>query len=90
MGDYVILARRHDTTWFLSCITDWDSREFSVPLDFLSEGVYTLDLISDGVNAHQRAIDHIHETSNVQRDQTVRIDLAPGGGWIGRFSVFEQ
>jgi alpha-glucosidase len=87
VGDFVLLARRNSNTWFLSCITDWESREFNVPLDFLGDDIYDLEVIRDGVNAHQRAIDHLHEYIQVSSDQTLTIKLAPGGGWIGRFST---
>jgi alpha-glucosidase len=87
LGDFVVLARRNAGVWYLSCITDWESRDFEVSLDFLGDGSWQLAMIRDGVNADQRAIDHIHEERVVSRDTTLKISLAPGGGWIGRFSL---
>ena len=83
-GDYVVLARRRGSTWFVGAITDWERRSFDLRLDFLDDGRYEMEAICDGANADTRAIDYKKEMQKVEWGQTVHVDLAPGGGWVGR------
>lgn len=84
VGDYVILARRRGSTWFVGAITDWDRRRFDLRLDLLDEGSYEMEAIRDGINADVRAIDYKKEKRRVAKGQAISIDLVPGGGWVAR------
>jgi len=84
VGDYVVLARRDGSEWFVGAITDWQSREFDIRFDFLDEGPYQIEVIKDGLNADIRAIDYKKETGMIRKGEIRTIKLAPGGGWIAR------
>jgi len=84
VGDYVVLARRRGDVWFVGAITDWQARQFDLRFDFLGPGPYEMESLRDGVNAATRAIDYRKETRTVTADATMKIDLAPGGGWVAR------
>ena len=86
VGDYVMLARRRGSTWFVGAITDWDRRKFELRLDFLDDGAYAMEAIRDGINADVRAIDYKKENRAVRKGQTLELDLVPGGGWVARIS----
>ncbi len=85
VGDYVTIVRQEKGTsnWFLGSITDENSRELSVKLDFLEEGVsYEATLYRDGDQAHW---DHLPTDLTIEKltvDSTSEIDLilAAGGG----------
>ena len=82
LGKYVVIARRNGDDWYLAAITDWKARSFDIPLDFLDNGKYTIELIKDGLNADLRAIDYVKETHIVDKNSLYHLQLAPGGGWI--------
>ncbi len=85
VGDYVALARRKGSTWYVAAITDWDPRTMEINFDFLSEGkIYKMEIIKDGINADMTANDYKKEISEVKKGSTMKIDMAPGGGWIAR------
>lgn len=84
VGDYVVLARRRGDVWFVGAVTDWQPRQFDLRFDFLGPGPYEMEFLRDGVNAATRAIDYRKETRTVTADATMKIDLAPGGGWVAR------
>ena len=86
IGEYVILARRSGTDWFIGAITNWKARNLSLRLDFLEEGTYTLDYFKDGVNTVRRAIDYQKGRQTVTRQSTIDLSLATGGGWVGKIS----
>jgi len=86
IGEYVIIARRSGADWFLGAITNWDSREIEVSLDFLGDGDYTVECFSDAPNTNTRAIDYKKSTYKANSTSSVRMSLATGGGWVGKLS----
>jgi len=86
IGDYVALARRSGSEWYVAAITDWDSRDISIALDFLEAGKeYTMELIKDGVNANETAVDYKKELKQgVRKGDEILINMASGGGWIAK------
>lgn len=86
VGEYVVLARRSDNDWYLAAITNWNSRDLVVPLDFLNDGNYLLDYFMDGMNTETRAIDYLHKNQNVDKNSIMKLSLSKGGGWVGKLS----
>ncbi|MBQ7649002.1 MAG: glycoside hydrolase family 97 protein [Paludibacteraceae bacterium] len=86
IGDYCIFARQGRGTddWYIGGITDEQPREAVVPLSMLeTERTYALTLYRDGDNAdwqnnpYDYRIEHLTVTCN----DTLRIRMAPGGGF---------
>lgn len=86
IGDYVTIARRNGEDWYVGGMTDWDARDMSVSLSFLGAGEYELTLFRDGANADRAACDYVKETRRVSADDTLKLHLAPGGGWAAKIS----
>ena len=84
IGDYVVIARRSGTDWYVGALTDWTARELELDFSFLSNGKYELEEYRDGVNADRSGNDYRRLTSSVDHKTRLRIKLAPGGGWAGR------
>ncbi|HCC71299.1 MAG TPA: alpha-glucosidase [Bacteroidales bacterium] len=84
IGDYLILARRKGEEWFVGAMNDWDEREFDINLSFLDKGEYDAVIFSDGVNADRYASDYKRSEESLSQDGTVKIKMAPGGGWVAR------
>jgi alpha-glucosidase len=86
VGEFVTLARKKGEEWYLGAITNWDSREVSIPVEFLGSGEYIAEIYSDapdaGVNPKHTTI----ETRRVSASSVLRMNLAPGGGVAVRFS----
>jgi len=83
VSDYIIVARKNGNKWFLAGMTDWSSRTFEIDLSFLPEdGDYLLDLWRDGINADRIAIDYKRISKIVNKRIKLKIDFAPGGGFV--------
>lgn len=82
ISDYIVIARRKESDWFLAGMTDWSPREFDIDLGFLSTGNYSAEIMSDGINADRNAEDYRHDKYIVTRDDTIKAKLAQGGGWV--------
>ena len=84
MGDYVVIARRHNQDWYVGAMTDWTSRDLDLSFSFLPEGRYELDEYKDGVNADRIGSDYQRVKSIIENKTRLSIKLAPGGGWVAR------
>lgn len=86
IGEYVIVARRCGTDWFIGAITNWKARDLSIRLDFLSGSSYTLEYFKDGINTVRRAIDYQKGEKTVSKESILHLSLSTGGGWVGKIT----
>ena len=84
IGEYILTARRNGNEWFVGALTSWTPRELDLPLSFLGEGTWEADIYKDGPNADRAGVDYAREKHSVSRAQTLKLSLAPGGGWAAR------
>ncbi len=83
IGEYLIVAKRHGAKWYVAgiCNGKETSREFKVPLDFLSAGQHTMTIVTDGVNAGKQAMDYRMEKRQVNNGTTLDIKMVRNGGF---------
>ena len=79
-GKFVAIARRHDTSWYLGAMTNWDARELTLPLNFLGSGSFEVSLFADGPNAESDGTSLAMTTRRVTAGDTLKLHLAGGGG----------
>ncbi len=84
VGDYITIARKSGKEWYLGSITDWSPRTLEVPLDFLGEGTWTVEMWADGDDAGTNAESVAVQKADLTPDQTLTIDMKPGGGFAAR------
>jgi len=85
IGDHVVVARRHDATWYLGAMSDEKARTVDVDLSFLDEGqTYEMKTWADGPNADRFAEDLETTTRTVTGGETITVEMAPGGGLAAR------
>lgn len=85
IGDYVTIARKEkdSNNWFVGSVTDEQSRDVEITLDFLDEGTaYEATIYRDGENAgwDSNPTDYEIETRQVDNTAVLNLHLAPGGG----------
>jgi alpha-glucosidase len=81
VADYLVLARRSGDSWYIGAMTDWTARSFDIPLDFLPDGEYELQIMKDGANAERYAEDYLLTNSSCSKQDTLKAKLVSGGGW---------
>ncbi|NOX66573.1 MAG: glycoside hydrolase family 97 protein [Chlorobi bacterium] len=82
VGEYLIIARKNEHNWYIGAMTNENAREFTIDFSFLDDKEYTADIIKDGINADRYAGDYSTETKTISRNDSLKINLAPGGGWV--------
>ena len=81
IGEYIVMARRSESRWYLAAMTDWNAREVTIKLPFEAADGTSATLWRDGVNAHRNGQDYRKEEIKVTGGE-VKVHLAPGGGCV--------
>jgi alpha-glucosidase len=84
IGEYVAIARRNGTDWYVGVMDNWTPRELQIDFSFLPEGNFEMSAYQDGENADRMASDYKLVKMPVNRTTKCKIKLAPGGGWAAR------
>lgn len=84
LGKYISEVRRNGENWYIAAMNDWTPKEFSIPLSFLQEGTFTIEIASDGKNAARNPEDYKLTLKEVTAKDSVKVKLAPGGGYVAR------
>lgn len=87
VGEYVAIARRKGSVWYIGAITNWTARDLELDLGaVLGGGTWKCESFSDGANASRLASDYRHSTATVSLSEPLKVHLAPGGGWAAVLS----
>ena len=86
VGEYIAMARRSGSDWYVGVMTDWNARTMELDLIFLPEGEYELELYRDGINADRAACDYKKEIVSLPADRKLVVRMAPGGGFAAKIS----
>ena len=81
LGEYLVIARRKGSTWYVAALTDWTARELTVSLSFLGSGRHEATIFADGVNALKDASDYRRTVRQVTSGDRLPVRLSSGGGW---------
>lgn len=84
IGDYVALARRKGNEYFTAAMNNWKPRDLTLDFSFLPEGNYRISYFEDGINADRNATDYKKVERTINKNDKIKIHLAPGGGWAAR------
>ena len=79
ISEFIIIARRKNKDWFIGAITNTRSRELTIPLSFLNDGVHQAIINTDTANNPNS----IEETKkNVTKADRLSVTLEAGGGMV--------
>jgi alpha-glucosidase len=85
VGEYVVIARRTGSDWYIGAMNDRRARSLRVGLNFLGAGRYQAEIYSDKPDASgPLALQQSKEMHG--RGDTVSIVLAPAGGLLMRLT----
>lgn len=83
VGEYVVIARRSGTTWYIGAMTDGKERILDTSLRFLSKGRYYAEISSDDASTpHGLAL----TKQTVTATDTIKLKMSSGGGGLVRFA----
>jgi alpha-glucosidase len=82
-GEYICIARRMGSTWYLGGLTNWSPRKIALAMGFLACGDWQADLYLDDAHDESRPNEVRKQTQRVTNASTIPISMAPGGGFVG-------
>ncbi len=74
---YITIARQHGETWYLGSMTNWDSRDLEVSLDFLGQGEYEALIFADGTGRRQSCYQRKNQQKCEFIEQTICMFVSP-------------
>jgi alpha-glucosidase len=81
IGEYVAVARRNGSTWYLGAMTNETARTLSIPLSFLDDGTYTATVYADGTpGSSPFRTPVVVSTRTVTPATTLDVVMAAAGG----------
>ncbi|WP_257003983.1 glycoside hydrolase family 97 protein [Streptomyces sp. SA15] len=81
IGEYVAVARRGGSAWYLGAMTNETARTLSIPLSFLGSGSYTATVYADGTpGSSPFRTPVVVGTRTVTSETTLDVGMAPAGG----------
>lgn len=89
---YAVIARKaKDGSWYAAAITDKEGRDIVIDTSFLGEGKWTVEIFRDAPDADVSPTNYIHETGMpIIAGSKIKCHLAPGGGFVCRFSTRQE
>ena len=81
MGEYIVVAKRKGSKWFIGGITNGTPRDFRLKLDFLGAGNHKLTAFKDGLSADYQAMHYNKVEQNVTSQSTIDVHMVKNGGW---------
>ena len=63
-------------------MTNWSARKFNIPLTFLDDKEYTIEILKDGVNVGKQAFDYQIVNNKVNSRSKLAVEMAGGGGYV--------
>ena len=83
IGQYIVVARRKGTSWYIGAITNEHSRTVALPLDFLNpEKKYEIEACMDNASSHYETDpeNYVIHRALLSKELPFELWMAPGGG----------
>ncbi len=87
VGEWVCIARRKGTDWYLGTINNSTQRTVTISLRFLPAGTYNAEIYKDAPDAINNPNKLIKETKVVSSSDKLELNLPAGGGEVISFHV---
>ena len=91
VGEYVNVARKKGSIWYVAGMTNWTARDQHLKLDFLDEGRdYVAEIVSDGINADKVGSDYMMTKRNIRAGDELDLRMMQGGGYVIRLTPKDE
>ncbi len=81
-GEFLVVARRSGSDWYLAGITNAFPRRLAIPMDFLGTAAHEIRLFRDGSMDPEKSNAISVETRSGSSAAPLEVDLATGGGFV--------
>jgi len=90
VGEYITIARKHGSDWFIGSMTNWEPRTLEIPLSFLGDGKYVAHIFEDAPDADDYP-DRVRKYKlEVSSKDVLIVKMASGGGYVAHLSPLSR
>ena len=82
VGEYIVIARRKNNDWYIGGITNHESRQLQLTMNFLQEGDYDAEIFTDAPDARQNPNHLVKQMRVLTKTDILPIQLSTGGGAV--------
>ena len=90
VGQWVTIARRKGTDWYLGTINNSITRTVTISLNFLSAGNYRAEIYKDAPDAVNNPNSLVKEIKQINSSDKLTLNLPAGGGEVIRLRINNQ
>jgi len=83
IGEYVVLMRKKDDTYYVAGLNNWDAREVTIDFSKIlpKDTIAKAEIVRDTLNSDKYAVDYKQEVIEVKSDTKLKVQMAKGGGF---------
>ena len=82
-GDYVAIAKRSGSNWFIGAMNNSVGKTIELKLDFLPAGTCILETWADTKNSDKDPKELMKKTQDVKAGGMIKVTMTKNGGWVG-------
>jgi alpha-glucosidase len=83
--EYVTIARKKNDEWWVGTINNHAARTIKIPLDFLDDGNYTVEMYIDAPDSETNPNHLLKQTQTASKKDVMEVSLAANGGAVMHF-----
>jgi alpha-glucosidase len=85
-GEYVAIAKRTGTDWFIGVMNNSKEKEITIKLDFIPAGEHAIEIWADAKDANKAPANIKVSSLKVKSGDLLKIKLANNGGWVAKIT----
>jgi len=85
-GEYVAIAKRTGTDWFIGVMNNSKEKQITIKLDFIPAGEHAIEIWADAKDANKAPKNLKISSQKVKSGELLKIKLANNGGWVARIT----
>jgi alpha-glucosidase len=86
-GEYVAIAKKSGTDWYIGVMNNSKEKEITIKLDFITPGAHPADIWADAKDAGQEPKNLKTSSQIVKSGDLIKIKMAGNGGWVARIRM---
>jgi alpha-glucosidase len=83
-GEYVAIAKKTGSEWFVGVMNNSKEKEITIKLDFISAGEHVIGIWADAKDANKVPKNLKISSQKVKSGDLIKIKLANNGGWVAQ------
>ena len=81
-----VARKAKDGSWYAAAVNTIEPLVYTLDTSFLGDGEWKAEIFRDAPECDKQGEKYVHETSSFEAGKQIEIKMAPGGGFIIKFT----